>query len=169
LFSAGYVGNKGIHLLTFAPPNLAPPGAGPIQPGRPYTNVGGLQWQESSRSSSYQALQLKAQRRFARNLSLTASYAFGKAINNGDGTYIESRTDVFQQPRNPAAERGLAEFDARHSLSVSYVYQLPFGKGQTFLNGLQGLANTLVNGWQLMGITRFLTGSPFTVPNPSIT
>ena len=165
LFSAGYVGNKGTHLLTFAPPNLAPPGPGPIQARRPYSNIGGLQWQESSRTSTYNALQLKAQRRFTNNLSFTVSYAFGKALNTGDGTYIESRSDVFQQPRNPAAERGLAEFDVRQSLSLSYVYQLPFGKGQRFLTGAQGLANKLVTGWQLMGISRFLTGSPFTVTN----
>ncbi len=165
LLSAGYVGNKGTHLLTFAPPNLAPPGAGPINPRRPYTNVGGLQWQESSRTSSYHGLHLKAQRRFTRNLAFTASYAFGKSINNGDGTYIESRSDVFQQPRNPAAERGLAEFDVRHALTFSYNYQLPIGRGQALLGNASGVTNKLISGWQILGITRIYSGSPFTVTN----
>lgn len=165
LFSAGYLGNKGTHLITFAPPNLAPPGPGPIQQRRPYTNVGGIQWEESSRDSSYNGLQLKAQRRLARGLAFTVSYAYAKAINNGDGTYIESRSDVFQQPRNAKGERGLAEFDVRHSLTFSYDYLLPFGRGQAVLGNAQGVLNKLVSGWQILGITRFLTGSPFTITN----
>jgi len=165
LFSVGYLGNKGTHLITFAPPNLAPPGPGPIQPRRPYTNVGGIQWEESSRDANYNGLHVKAQRRFARGLAFTASYAFGKAINDGDGTYIESRSDVFQQPRNPKAERGLAEFDVRHSFTLSYDYQLPLGRGHAFFGNASGTLDKIVSGWQILGITRFLTGSPFTVTN----
>jgi hypothetical protein len=121
--------------------------------------MGGIQYHESSRDSNYNALHLKAQRRFSKNLSFTASYAWGKALNTADGTYIESRSDAFQQPRNAVAERGLAEFDVRHSLTFSYIYAIPFG------SGMSGAAGKILGGWQLLGITRLLTGSPFTVTN----
>jgi hypothetical protein len=170
LFAASYVGNKGTHLTSFPQPNLAPPGPGAINPRRPYTTavsstgvvigaMGGIQYHESSRDSSYNALQLKLQRRFSKNLSFTASYAWGKAINTADGTYIESRSDAFQQPRNAVAERGLAEFDVRHSLTFSYIYAIPIG------SGMPAAAAKIFGGWQLLGITRLLTGSPFTVTN----
>ena len=120
--------------------------------------MGGIQYHESSIDSNYNALQLKAQRRFSRNLSFTASYAWGKAINTDDGTYIESRSDSFQQPRNAKAERALAEFDV-HALTFSYIYALPTG------SGMPAPARMILGGWQMIGITRLLTGSPFTVTN----
>ena len=165
LFSIGYVGNKGTHLITFANPNLAPPGPGPINPRRPYTNVGGISYYESSRASDYQGLHLKAQRRFSKGFLFTVAYAFGKVIDTGSGTYIESRNDVFQQPRNPAAERGLAEFDVRHTFTASYVFELPFGRGRPWLSNVGGVGGKFVSGWQALGITRLYTGSPVTVTN----
>ena len=159
LLSIGYVGNKGTHLITFAPPNLAPPGPGDINPRRPYTNVGGIHMYEASRDSNYHGLQLKAQRRFSRGLSFVVSYAFAKSINTGDGTYIESNSDSFQQPRCASCERGLAEFDVRHALTFGYVYEFPFGKGAT------GVGAKIISGWQLVGLTRLLTGSPLRISN----
>lgn len=159
LLSIGYVGNKGTHLVNYLNPNLAQPGPGPIQPRRPYTNLGGFQYHDSSRDSNYHGMHLKAQRRFARGLSFVASYAWGRAINTGDGSYIESQSIGHQQPLNPRAERSLAEYDVRHALTFSYIYSLPLARN------LQGVGGKFINGWQIQGITRLLSGSPFSIFN----
>ncbi|HYY58603.1 MAG TPA: hypothetical protein VE842_14820, partial [Pyrinomonadaceae bacterium] len=50
----------------------------------------------------------------------------------------------------------------RHRLSVSYSYDLPFGRGRAFLSD-RGLVSTIVGGWQTNGIVTLQTGRPFTV------
>jgi hypothetical protein len=158
VISIAYVGNKGTNLYTFSNPNLAPPGPGPINPRRPYTNVSGINWQESSADSNYHALQIRAERRVARGLSLIASYAWGHVIDTSSGTYIESQSDPAQQPRNRKAERSSAEFDVRHALTFSYIYELPFGRGHALLGGVSGVADKLISGWQIQGVTTMFSG-----------
>jgi hypothetical protein len=156
--SIGYVGNKGTDLYTFSSPNLAPPGPGPINPRRPYTNLSGIGYQEGASDSTYEALQLRADRRFANGLSFTASYAYGKCLDTSDGTYIESQSDTYQQPNNRSAEKTFCEFDVRNALTFSYIYELPLGHGKAFKSGVTGAADKLISGWQLQGLTSLFSG-----------
>jgi hypothetical protein len=52
---------------------------------------------------------------------------------------------------------GLASFDRTHVFTINYVYDLP---------GLRvgnGLARQVFNGWQVSGITSFVSGAPLGV------
>ena len=54
-------------------------------------------------------------------------------------------------------EFGPAGFDRLHTVTIDFVYDLPqFAKSN-------GVAKTVVNGWQVAGITRFWGGTPLTV------
>src|SRR4029079_2409662 len=57
------------------------------------------------------------------------------------------------------AERGRSNFDVRHRLSVSYSYDLPFGKGRKYFAN----SGWLLSGWQSFGVLTFQSGRPFTV------
>ena len=59
-------------------------------------------------------------------------------------------------------ESGRSSFDVRHRFSLSYSYDLPFGKGKSLL-GNAGIATTLLTGWQTYGVITLQTGRPFTV------
>jgi hypothetical protein len=178
LFQVAYVGNTGVQLYQSINVNLTQPGPGPIVPRQPYTQmlvaaggrvtpglqpVGGISLQGSGANSNYNALQIKVQRRFTRNLGFTASYAWSKAIDSNDGSGIESYAQTLQQPLNPAAERGLATFDLPQSLTFDYIYALPMGRGQKFLS--QGPISNILGGWQLQGITSLQSGTPYTILN----
>ena len=158
LVSAGYVGNKGTHLFGGGFTDLAPPGPGPINPRRPFTNAT-VALAGSDGNSTYNALQLKAQRRFANGVSFIVSYAWGHVIDNTDGSYIESQSVTFQQPNNLSKERSNAEFDVRHALTFSYIYELPFGRGHTLLGGASGFVDKLVSGWQFQVLTQMYSGA----------
>ena len=54
-------------------------------------------------------------------------------------------------------------FDRRHRVLATFLYQLPFGKGATFLPNSNRLVDTLVGGWQLGGVTVFQTGAFLTM------
>jgi hypothetical protein len=64
---------------------------------------------------------------------------------------------------NMAAWHGPSGFDVRHRAVISYVYELPFGRGKQWLQDAGGAVQGLVGGWQLSGITTLTTGRPFTV------
>ena len=101
-------------------------------------------------SSNYNALQISVEKR-ARSLSLLASYAYSKSLDNA------SAFDEVLNPFHPGLSKGLSAFDMKHSFTLSYVWALPLSaRGTGVLHGVFG-------GWQLSGITRFATGVPVTL------
>ena len=59
--------------------------------------------------------------------------------------------------------RGLSNFDARHRLVFSYVWELPFGQGHRFGGNASGVGGWFVSGWEISGISTFQSGRPLTV------
>ena len=56
--------------------------------------------------------------------------------------------------------RMISDLDVPHRLSISGVYELPFGKGQPFLTDASGLTEALLGGWQVQGVYTYQTGFP---------
>jgi hypothetical protein len=104
-------------------------------------------------SSMYNALQVKLDRRFTSGLSVTTAYTWGKgmAFQQGDDGgamfYINFR-------RNYARN----DFDRTHTFVQSYIYNLPFGKGQKWMNS--GIASSVIGGWRVNGILTLMSGTP---------
>ena len=73
---------------------------------------------------------------------------------------------AYQDDQNFRANRGLCTSDSRHRLSLSWVYDLPFGRGRRFLHSATRLTDAFLGGWQLNGILTLRTGQPFTVTVP---
>jgi hypothetical protein len=67
-----------------------------------------------------------------------------------------------QNSNNLAAEKGLSNFQTKHRLVFSSVYQMPFGNGQRWLNR-GGLVDYIFGHWQASGILTLQSGKPFTV------
>jgi hypothetical protein len=59
-------------------------------------------------------------------------------------------------------ERGNSDFDVRHRFTLSYIYELPFGRGKRLLGDASGALNQVVGGWQIAGITTISSGNWFT-------
>jgi hypothetical protein len=113
-------------------------------------------------SSTYNSLQLKVQKRFAAGASINVAYTWSKLLSNTDTltTWLESSTPGIQNPRDLQAEKSLSANDAAQRLTVSYVYDLPFGRNRTFLANSSGLVNAVIGGWGVGGLTTLMTGFP---------
>ena len=61
---------------------------------------------------------------------------------------------------NLRAEKALSSFDSHQRLVVSYVYDLPFGKGRKYLSGVNGFADRFISGWGVNGVSTFQSGFP---------
>lgn len=168
VFSASYVGNKGVKLARNKQVNQPVPGPGNVNDRRPYPGYGAITAVESSGGSIYHGLLLKAEKRFSKGLSFLGSYTFSKAIEDSGSPALDSTaagSDAAQDARNLKIERGLSPHDVRQRFVFSYGYELPFGKGQPFLSNASRPVETILGGWQVNGITSLQTGRHFTISN----
>jgi hypothetical protein len=116
-------------------------------------------------NSNYNALQVKAEKRFASGGTLLAAYTFSKIISNVESisaSFLDVSTgDALPQDfNNFRAERSLSSFDTHQRLVISYVVDLPVGKGHKFLSGVHGISDKLVSGWGINGVSTFQEGYP---------
>lgn len=162
LIEAAYVGSKGTRLESERNLNQAFLGAGTIASRRPYPLFGNMSVQEANGLSNFHSMQLRFEKRSSKNLTFLTSYTLSKTIDMGSGGGSSGDGTTPQDSRNVFAERGLANFDARHRLVFSSVYPLPFGAGRTFLAGAGRAVNAILGGWGLSGIFTLQSGRPLT-------
>lgn len=156
--TVGYVGSKGTHLDHQYNLNLPKPSLLFAQANRPYPAFANITVNSASASSTYQALQLSAEKRFSKGLSFLTGYTFSKAIDDGSA-WNAAVLNVF----NFHAERGRSTFDTRHRFVASYTYDLPFGRGRAFGSNWPAVANEILGGWQTNGIFTVQSGNPVDV------
>jgi hypothetical protein len=163
-----YVGSSGHKLNRRVDINQARLPAFPgeaLSARRPYPAFGSIVMAKGIAVSNYNALQAKLEKRLSNNLTFIAAYTFSKSLDTSSlaGDTTSGNAGTPQNSQNERAEYGLSAFDQRHRFVFSYLYQLPFGKGQAHLNSVSSLGNALVGGWQLGGIATFASGNPFSV------
>jgi hypothetical protein len=111
----------------------------------------------------YHSLQMKFQKRLEPGGTVMVSYTWSKNLGNADTMtgFSEAYTPgVSQDYYNWGADRSLITYDVPQRLSVSYVVDLPFGKGKRFLGGVTGVVDKLVSGWGINGVTTLQAGFP---------
>ncbi len=166
VLEVAYVGSKGTKLLTARDinqpqPSVLPPGL-PFVP-RPDPRFDDINLLESRANSNYHSLQTRLQQRLTRGLAALVSYTWAKSIDDASNFFSSAGDPNFpQNSYNVRAERGRSNFDVRHRLSISYSYDLPFGRGKRYLAD-SGWASTLLSGWQSFGVITWQSGRPFTV------
>jgi hypothetical protein len=154
MVEVAYVGSRGRQFALKGDPNQAPPIVGVTDQNinRPYRSVApGLRTLGQLRSEGildYNGLLVKFQRRFANGFSFLNSYTLGKAVDfNSDNDGTVTLTNIF----DPEYDRGPAQYDVRHTLSSSWIYELPFGR------------ESKLGGWQTGGILYWRSGLPINI------
>jgi len=115
--------------------------------------------------SSYHALQVDLRRRFSRGLSMRGVYTFSKTLDDGDSlnqTTAGNAPGLASNPLKLGADKGLATFNAAHVGVINVLYELPFGRGQSFAQNFGGFANAAISGWSVSSIITAQAGFPFT-------
>ncbi|HXM20752.1 MAG TPA: carboxypeptidase regulatory-like domain-containing protein [Terriglobales bacterium] len=171
LFRAGYVGTRSTNLFDHESSNLNQPylpldsnfangnSGRPYFATRPGLNVV-LPLDVARLSMFYNALQTSLEHRFAGGFNVLAAYTYAKSLGTADGNV--NQCDI-QNAHNVAAEKGPTTPDFRHQLVVSYVYELPYGKGKHFGSNANAVAQSVLGGWQVAGVTTVHSGEAFDV------
>jgi hypothetical protein len=162
VLEVAYVGSKGTKLLAGRDINQGQLTTLPFVI-RPVPRFDDITILESRANSSYHSLQVKFQQRLDFGLSLLSSYTWSKSIDDASSFFTSAGDPNFPQNSfDLRQERALSNFDVRHRLSLSYSYDLPFGRGRALLSDA-GVLSALLGGWQMNGIVTLQTGRPFTV------
>jgi hypothetical protein len=101
-------------------------------------------------------MEVKFSRRYSAGLTMQASYVLSKAVTDADNY---SSTPTSMDAYNLRLEKSIASFDQTHQVKLTYVYELPFGKGKRYLNS-RGVASALLGGWRVAGIQQYVSGTP---------
>jgi hypothetical protein len=189
VLKATYVGTHGDHLQVSVPTNLvAPPNrpapatsladqtARQVEFATAFSNeVGGalgpknnlidprfdnvIQVQ-SLGTSSYNALQLEAIRRFRNGLTFNANYTWAHSfddVSDALNVLVNDSANLLDAAKPLSFQRSNSQFDIRNRFVLSYNYEVPFTKG------FHGWKKYLLDGWSQSGIFTAQSGLPATV------
>jgi Carboxypeptidase regulatory-like domain len=153
----GYVGTKGTRIPFVENLNLLQPSTQPFDAAnRPYTSFGTISEVHSGASSIYHGLTIQATRRFRNGLSFNVNYTYSKSLT--DSALNGYAPGIQQNQYDRSLERAPDPSIRPQRLIFDYMYHLPFGRGQRFLPNMNPVANTVLGGWEVVGITTMLSG-----------
>lgn len=116
--------------------------------------------------SNYNALQVSLTKHVSHGLLFDVNYTYSRSMDIGSDAESVGQGGIgagFSTVINawqPYQLYGPSDFDLRHQINADWVYALPFGRGQSFGNGVGKGLDALVGGWQLSGLARWSSGFP---------
>ena len=189
VLQVSYAGSRGLKLFGFYNGNQAVPVPGsdslPTAPRRPAQNNDwpgaagpctldnpencnpaldvSIPTFRSNTFSNYNSLQVRLEKRYAHGLQFEAAYTYAHALDNASSASLGSvNNGDFQDQRFPNTNYANADFDVRHRFVLSYIYDLPFGRGRLLARDAHGLVNQIIGNWQLAGVFSAATGNYYT-------
>jgi len=121
---------------------------------------------------TYDAMVVTWTHRFSHGLQVLASYNRSKWLDDVTGNSAWSwgaSNQEFRDNTNIAMNKAVDASDVPNSLVVSYIYQLPVGRGQKFGSTMPKAADLIVGGWQVSGISTFRNGLPLSLTDDNNT
>ncbi len=155
VLSAAYVGHRGLHAWQVYDINQPTVGALTANPGvntnylRPYKGFAAIQEEQSNVNSTYNAFQLNLARNLVNGLGYNFSYTLSKTWDNAS-----NYRDIVPYTYNTSNLWAPAEYDSRHSATITVTYDLPFLRDQ------RSLVGKLLGGWEINALAQFQTGTP---------
>jgi hypothetical protein len=163
-----YVGNQARHLLGEYDENQptvgarlgvnANPSLGPstsVNYIRPFAGYAGITARAPFFSNNYNSLQVSLNHQ-SHGLQLGVAYTWSKDLT----TNSSDRSNIATNSYDFSLDYGLSSYNQPQTFTANYVYDLPFFKGQ------RGFEGKLLGGWQVSGITSFLSGQSFSLLQP---
>ncbi len=141
---------------------------------RPFPQYGQFNQEDNSftpdrtGNSTYHAMQLGVEKRFATGLSFLVSYTVSKNLTDADSAgpgvsgFIGTNSFIGQNSFNRGSEKAVSQLDTPQSLVASFFYELPAGHGKRYLNE-GGVVDRVAGGWYVSGVASYKSGTPTTV------
>jgi hypothetical protein len=163
--SIAYVGTHGAHLVRNynANQNLFNTGADL------YPKLGSIFIQDTRGKSDYDAMQLQYEHRARNGLTVTGAFTWSKTLDDSCGNLDACNPQLYT---DFAIERGLSTQDVNYVMTLSALYELPFGRGKRWGADVNRWVDYAIGGWQINAIYDLQGGTPFSITasgNPQYT
>jgi hypothetical protein len=175
VLTVAYVGQHATHLMVAMPykQNIVTNGVvtqGPFLSGNPVlrNEIAQISGTASIANQKYNALQATLRRRFSMGLEYQVAFTYSKGMSDSIGYYGEggqagSQSAYWQYLFCQKCEWGPTYFDNKFMFVPSFVYHLPFGRGNHFGSSWSKPVDAIIGGWQVGGIYTYHTGFPLTI------
>jgi hypothetical protein len=127
--------------------------------------VNGAYYWDSSGWSSYDALSIELRRALSKGLLVQGSYVFDKALATFYGTGSGTGAGGYVTLQDKSLGKSPSPLDVTHQFKMNWIWELPFGKGQLLGRNAGGVLDKFIGGWELHGIARIQSGTPFNLGN----
>ena len=144
----------------------------PINFFRAFPQFGTLNVIDSNDFSTYHALQVMVQRKFAKGIQFQGSYTFSKSLDTrsfdptftvvGTGNAQSASSTPFDN-NNRRLNYARSDFDQTHYFTGYAIWDMPFGRNQRFGGNAPTPIRKLIEGWNVNGVITLSSGRPFTV------
>jgi hypothetical protein len=170
VFRASYDGNHAYNVPTAAnadqpPVNTAGFNATSTQNAIPFPLLAYIDTTSPLGFANYNAATFLIKKHSA-NFQFEIAYSYTRDLSNVNGAPVASTSgfanelgDTLEDPYHPGLDYGNIPYIHRNRVLASFLYELPFGKGRTFLNS-NSVLDRVVGGWEFSGVALFQTG-PF--------
>jgi hypothetical protein len=117
-------------------------------------------------NSDYNGASFSFRQRLGETLSVDVNYTFSKSYDDVSGLQTGGSygSQFLLNPLRQEDNYAFSDFDTRHLLNANFVFQVPIGRGKTYFNGVNKVADAFIGGWQLAGVYRWNSGQPISSP-----
>jgi len=119
-----------------------------------------MDFKTSGGTSHYDSMQTTLNRRFGSGLTFGSQWTWAHDIGNTGGS---NEANTTQDPTNFGLDRGNNNFDVRHTVNISALYELPYGRYRQFGKNANRAVDAVLGGWQIGEVWNFRTGIPMEV------
>ena len=170
VLEVAYTGNHSLRLPIIGDFNQAAPnavgGTLGVQARRPDQSFGALTWVDPAGNNNYNGLSARLEHRFGKGLYFLNSFTWSHAMGDSEQALEYYSTNTAANPQNIYnlhQEFGPTSFDVKLLNVTSIVYDLPFGKGRTYMGSANPVVDAILGGWQFNSINTVNTGTPVNV------
>ncbi|MGH9354444.1 MAG: TonB-dependent receptor domain-containing protein [Terriglobia bacterium] len=130
---------------------------------RPYPQYNGVEsFRKPDAMSMYNGFTLRLEKHFSHGFDLLASFTGSKTMDDSSAavSYLGPVSETYVNQYDPRLEWSISSQDVSRAFVGAFVYELPFGKGRTFVNSASRGLNLLISGWEVNGIITLQDGTP---------
>ena len=137
-----------------------------LAPYPQYTGVNAFRKPQAN--SIYHSFTASAEHRYSKGITALISFTGGKLLDDASQvvTFLGAagtKQDFYCRK----CEKSISAQDVSQRLVASVSYDLPFGKGRSYLNALPKPVDFILGGWEMNGIMTFQKGLPLAISNGS--
>jgi hypothetical protein len=133
---------------------------------RPYPQYNGIDSNAGGQNDghmTWHALETSFEHRYNNGIWFLFSYTYSKLISLSDGEDANRGDGSGQNQYNRALDKSVGLQDQSHVFNLSYVYELPFGRGKRYLSNMSKVTNALFGNWRISGVQRYTSGFPIQI------